>query len=423
MNHRSTLYILAALVLGIVAGDACHQWLEPAAAGEVAGYFALLSEIFLRLIKMIIAPLIFATLVDGLGGMGDARTVARVGGRAIGWFVMASFVSLLMGLLFANLLEPGTTLDLPLPEAGTATNLKTSALNLKEFIAHLFPRNIVEAMAGNEILQILLFALFFGVALGRVQGENAKALRRAIGGLVPVMLQVTQYVMRFAPLGVFGAVASAVCLQGLGILAVYGRFAGGFYLTLFALWAVLVGAGFLVLGRDVFRLVDTIRGPMLLGFATATSEAAYPRLLERLERFGVPERVAGFILPLGYSFNLDGSMIYTSFVSIFISQAYHQPLGLGQQALMLLVLMVSSKGIAGVPRASLVVVAAVLPLFHLPEAGILLILGIDHFLDMGRSATNILGNSIATAVVARWEAGAAPADKNGPDGKDPVIAP
>ena len=403
MKNRQTILIFVALLLGIVVGDVCNLTLDTAKAADMAGYFAILTDIFLRMIKMIIAPLIFATLVAGLAGMGDTATVGRVGGKALGWFVFASTISLFLGLIFANMLQPGAALSMPLPDVGTATNLKTSSLNLKDFITHVFPKNIVEAMAGNEILQILIFALFFGIALSHVRNKGAATLAESIEGVVPVMLKVTDYVMRFAPLGVFGAVANAITTKGLGVLLVYGRFAGSFYLTLFVLWAVLIGAGYLVLGREVFRLVKFVRSPMLLGFATATSEAAYPRLMKRLEQFGVNERVVGFILPLGYSFNLDGSMIYTTFAALFVSQAYNIPLGLEQQVLMLLILMVSSKGIAGVPRASLVVVAAVLPMFNLPEAGILLILGIDHFLDMGRTATNVLGNAIATAVVAKWE--------------------
>ena len=403
MKNRQTILIFGALLLGIAVGYACNTMLDSAASTEVAGYFAILTDIFLRMIKMIIAPLIFATLVAGLAGMGDAATVGRIGGKALGWFLFASTISLFLGLLFANVLQPGGAMSMPLPDAGAVTGLKASSLNLKDFITHVFPKNIVEAMAGNEILQILIFALFFGIALSHTRNKGAGVLAESIEGVVPVMLKVTDYVMRFAPIGVFGAVANAITTKGLGVLLVYGRFAGSFYLTLFVLWGVLIGAGYLVLGREVFRLVKFVRSPMLLGFATATSEAAYPRLMKRLEQFGVNERVVGFILPLGYSFNLDGSMIYTTFAALFVSQAYNIPLALNQQILMLLVLMISSKGIAGVPRASLVVVAAVLPMFNLPEAGILLILGIDHFLDMGRTATNVLGNAIATAVVAKWE--------------------
>jgi Na+/H+-dicarboxylate symporter len=426
MKNRQTILIFGALLLGIAVGYACNTMLDSAASTEVAGYFAILTDIFLRMIKMIIAPLIFATLVAGLAGMGDAATVGRIGGKALGWFLFASTISLFLGLLFANVLQPGAAMSMPLPDAGAATGLKASSLNLKDFITHVFPKNIVEAMAGNEILQILIFALFFGIALSHTRNKGAAVLAESIEGVVPVMLKVTDYVMRFAPIGVFGAVANAITTKGLGVLLVYGRFAGSFYLTLFVLWGVLIGAGYLVLGREVFRLVKFVRSPMLLGFATATSEAAYPRLMKRLEQFGVNERVVGFILPLGYSFNLDGSMIYTTFAALFVSQAYNIPLALNQQILMLLVLMISSKGIAGVPRASLVVVAAVLPMFNLPEAGILLILGIDHFLDMGRTATNVLGNAIATAVVAKWENAMVPVSVEGADmgeEEELVVAP
>ncbi|MBD9511220.1 dicarboxylate/amino acid:cation symporter [Ensifer sp. ENS10] len=402
--NKQTTWIVIAMILGVVVGYGCNVLSgSPAVAKDIAGYFAMVTDIFLRLIKMIIAPLIFTTLVAGMAGMGDARTVGRIGGKALGWFLMASLASLAIGLVFANLFQPGANVGVPLPDVSASADLKTSSLNLKDFITHVFPRNIFEAMANNEILQILVFSVFFGLALGSLKDTKARALIEVIEGAVPVMLKVTDYVMRFAPVGVFAAVANVVTVQGLGILMVYGKFVGSFYATLVVLWAVLVGAGFLVLGANVFRLVREVRQPMLVGFSTASSEAAYPRVMEKLEDFGVKERVIGFVLPLGYSFNLDGSMIYTAFAALFISQAYGLPLTMEQQIVMLLVLMVSSKGIAGVPRSALVVVAAVLPMFNLPEAGVLLIMGIDHFLDMGRTATNVLGNAIATTVVAKWE--------------------
>ncbi|KOF17149.1 C4-dicarboxylate ABC transporter [Ensifer adhaerens] len=402
--NKQTTWIVIAMILGVVVGYGCNVLSgSPAAAKDIAGYFAMVTDIFLRLIKMIIAPLIFTTLVAGMAGMGDARTVGRIGGKALGWFLMASLASLAIGLVFANLFQPGANVGVQLPDVSASANLKTSSLNLKDFITHVFPRNIFEAMANNEILQILVFSVFFGLALGSLKDTKARALIEVIEGAVPVMLKVTDYVMRFAPVGVFAAVANVVTVQGLGILMVYGKFVGSFYATLVVLWAVLIGAGFLVLGANVFRLVREVRQPMLVGFSTASSEAAYPRVMEKLEDFGVKERVIGFVLPLGYSFNLDGSMIYTAFAALFISQAYGLPLTMEQQIVMLLVLMVSSKGIAGVPRSALVVVAAVLPMFNLPEAGVLLIMGIDHFLDMGRTATNVLGNAIATTVVAKWE--------------------
>ena len=403
MNRLTTL-IGIAMLLGVIVGYACNTLAgSPVEAKEIAAYFGILTDIFLRLIKMIIAPLVFATLVAGLAGMGDGRTVGRIGGKALGWFVGASFCSLLLGLVFANLLHPGTGLSVPLPEVGSAVNLKTSALNLKDFITHVFPKNIFEAMAANEILQILVFAVFFGLALGHLHNQMARSLVGTMEEIVHVMLKVTDYVMRFAPVGVFGAVAGIITTQGLGMLFVFGKLLLSFYVALAALWLFLICAGYFVLGKEVFRLLKLIRGPMLLGFSTASSESAYPKLMEQLEKFGIKNRVIGFVLPLGYSFNLDGSMIYTTFAALFVAQAYNIPLTLGTQFTMLLVLMVSSKGIAGVPRASLVVVAAVLPMFNLPEAGLLLVLGIDHFLDMGRTVTNVLGNAIATAVVAKWE--------------------
>jgi len=320
----------------------------------------------------------------------------------------------MIGLVMSNLLQPGHAVNVPLPDAGAATDLKTGALNLKQFVTHVFPRSIVESMANNEILQILVFALFFGVALGKLHDSTARSLLKTTQEIGHVMLQVTDYVMRFAPVGVFAAVAAIITTQGLGVLLVYGRYIASFFAALAVLWMVLIFAGYCVLGREVFRLLKLIRNPMLIGFSTASSESAYPKLMEQLDKFGVQKKVTSFVLPLGYSFNLDGSMMYTAFAALFIAQAYNIPLTLGQQITMLLVLMVSSKGIAGVPRASLVVVAAVLPMFNLPEAGLLLVMGVDHFLDMGRTVTNVLGNAIATTVVAKWE--------NAIDPVDPALA-
>ncbi len=410
-NNKLTTWIVLALVLGVITGYACNMMAAtPAEAKEIAGYFGILTDIFLRLIKMIIAPLIFSTLVAGLANMGDSRAVGRIGGRAIGWFLGASFLSLFLGLVFANVLRPGEALSVPLPESAAGLNLKTSALNLKDFITHVFPKSLMEAMAANEVLQILVFAVFFGLALGHLHNQTARSLVNTMDEVVHVMLKVTDYVMRFAPFGVFGAVAGAITINGLGMIAVFGKFMLSFYIALACLWMVLIGAGYLVLGKEVFRLLKLVRNPMIVGFSTASSESAYPKLMEQLEKFGIKPRITGFVLPLGYSFNLDGSMIYTTFLALFISQAYDIPMTLTAQITMLLVLMVSSKGIAGVPRASLVVVAAVLPMFNLPEAGILLILGIDHFLDMGRTVTNVLGNAIDTAVVAKWEQALDPID-------------
>ncbi len=401
---KFTTWILIAMVLGVLVGYLCHaQAPSPEAAKEIAGYFSIVTDIFLRLIKMIIAPLVFATIVGGIAGMGNAKEVGRIGLKALAWFLSASFVSLLLGLILADLFQPGVGLNLPLPDAGAATHLKTGALNLKDFVAQIFPKSFFDAMAQNAILQILVFAIFFGFALASIRDETANTMVRMIDDLTKAMLRVTDYVMRFAPFAIFAAIAAAITVQGLGVLVTYGRFMGSFYAALLVLWGVLILGGFLFLGKSTFRLLRLIREPMVLAFSTASSESAYPRTMAQLEKFGVRDKVTGLVLPLGYSFNLDGSMIYMTFAALFIAQVYGVELSLSQQITMLLVLMVSSKGIAGVPRASLVVIAAVLPMYGLPEAGLLLIMGVDHFLDMGRSATNVLGNSLATAVVARLE--------------------
>ncbi len=421
MRSKLTVMILAAAVAGVLAGYAAHA-LQPDAAGQatIAGYFSVMADIFLRLIKMIIAPLVFSTVVAGIANTGDAKTVGRIGVKALAWFITASLVSLLLGMTFANLFQPGANLTMPLPEAGTATSLKTGSLSLKEFIVHVFPKSFFEAMATNEILQILVFSLFLGFALTGVRNRPAVTMVKFIDELAHVMLKLTEYVMWFAPMGVFGAVAAAITVQGIGVLVTYGKFIGTFYLTLLVLWTVLVAAGFVFLGGRVFALMKSLREPMLIAFTTASSEAAYPKVMERLDRFGVNERVTALTLPLGYSFNLDGSMVYQAFAALFIAQAYGIEMSLGTQVTLLLVMMLSSKGVAGVPRASLVVVAAVLPMFGLPEAGLLLIMGIDHFLDMGRTATNVVGNGIATAVVAKWEGALGPQQ---PEDESPARTP
>ena len=397
--------ILVAMVLGVAVGWACHAAAaDAAAAKDIARYFGIVTDVFLRMIKMVVAPLVFATLVAGVASMGDAKMVGRVGTKALTWFVTASLVSLALGLVFVNLFQPGTSLGLPLPDAHATTNLKTSALNLADFITQVFPTSIAQAMATNAILQILVFSLFFGFAIAALPREATSTTVRFVDELVSIMLKLTDFVMKFSPLGVFAAIASVITTQGLGVLWTYGKFIGGFYAALAVLWLVMIVAGALVLGPGPMRqLLRLMREPLLIAFSTASSESAYPKMLEQLKAFGVRQRIASFVLPLGYSFNLDGSMMYQAFAAIFVAQAFGIEMSLTAQITMLLVLMVSSKGIAGVPRASLVVVAAVLPMFGLPEAGLLLIMGIDQFLDMGRTATNVIGNGIATAIVAKWE--------------------
>jgi Na+/H+-dicarboxylate symporter len=396
-------WILIAMLIGIVIGYMVFvNFPDKKSAAEIAGYISIMSDVFLRLIKMLIGPLVFSTLVVGIAHMGDAASVGRVFGKSLGWFVTASLVSLILGLVMANLLEPGHNLGLPLPDIGSSANLATSKFTLKDFVSHMVPRSFVEAMAENEILQIVVFSMFFGVALASL-GEKARTLINAIDELSHAMLKITGYVMKLAPLAVMAAMAATVAVNGLGILLKFAVFMGGFYLSLILLWCVLTLAGFVFLGPRVLTLLKLIREPFLLSFATASSEAAYPKILIALDRFGVKRKISSFVMPMGYSFNLDGSMMYCTFAVLFIAQAYDIHMPIGTQVTMLLILMLTSKGMAGVPRASLVVIAATLNHFNIPEAGLLLILGVDTFLDMGRSATNAVGNSIATAVVAKWE--------------------
>ncbi|HDR8858612.1 C4-dicarboxylate ABC transporter [Burkholderia territorii] len=402
-KNAAAVWILIAMVAGIVIGYMIFSsFPDKKATTEIAGYISLISDVFLRLIKMVIGPLVFSTLVVGIAHMGDAASVGRVFVKAFGWFVTASLISLLLGLFMANLLRPGDNLGLPLPDIGASANLATSKFTLKDFVGHMVPRSFAEAMSNNEILQIVVFSMFFGVALAAL-GERGKILVAAIDQLSHVMLKITGYVMKLAPLAVLAAMAATVAVNGLSVLLKFAVFMGDFYVSLFLLWTLLVCAGLLFLGRRVFKLLLLIKEAFMLSFATASSEAAYPKILDALDRFGVRRKISSFVMPMGYSFNLDGSMMYCTFAALFIAQAYNIHLSLGTQITMLLVLMLTSKGMAGVPRASLVVIAATLHQFGLPEAGLLLILGVDTFLDMGRSATNAVGNSIASAVVAKWE--------------------
>ena len=403
MKFKLTTWILIAMLAGIGVGWMCHELLpNPETAKAVAGYISLFTDIFLRLIKMIIAPLVFATLVVGIAHMGDSSSLGRIGLKTMGWFVSASLMSLVVGMVLVNILRPGDALNLPLPDVGASTIIKSASLSLKEFVTNLVPKSVFEALATNEILQIVIFSVFFGAAAGSL-GEKGRLVIDWVEQISHVMLKVTAYVMALAPIAVFAAMASIVTTQGLGILWTYGKFMGEFYVGILILWVLIAFAGFLFLGARITRLISLIKEPIMLAFSTASSEAAYPKTLEQLERFGASKKITSFVLPLVYSFNLDGSMMYCTFATLFIAQAYKIDLNIGQQITMLLILMVTSKGMAGVPRASLVVIAATLATFNIPEAGLLLIMGIDQFLDMGRSATNVVGNSIATAVVAKWE--------------------
>jgi len=401
--NKLTAMILVSMLVGILTGHLYRSNVtDPAAIAAFASNISILTDIFLRLIKMIIAPLVFSTLVVGIAKMGDSQTVGRVGIKAMAWFMTASLVSLALGLVMVNLLQPGVGLNLPLPDVAAKSGISATAITLKDFITHAIPKSVVEAMATNEILQLVIFSLFFGVAAAGL-GEKSKPVVDVMESIANIMLKVTGYVMNFAPFAVFGAITALIAKQGLGILLTYGTFVGEVYGSILILWVLLLLMGSLFLGRRVLSLPKFIREPILLAFSTASSEAAYPKTLQGLKRFGCSEKISSFVLPVGYSFNLDGSMMYCTFATMFIAQAYGIEITIAQQITMLLLLMVTSKGMAGVPRASLVVIAAAMAQFHIPEAGLLLLLGVDHFLDMARSATNVMGNAIASSVVAKLE--------------------
>jgi Na+/H+-dicarboxylate symporter len=402
MNRLFSILIVVAMVLGVIVGWGVHQYATPAMAKTVASNLSIITDVFLRLIKMIIAPLVFSTLVAGIAHMEGAAAIGRVGAKTLGWFISASLVSLTIGLIMVHLIQPGAGMHLIADPVAPGAAVDMSKFNLKDFVTHIFPKSIAEAMANNEILQIVIFSVFFGTAVAAIE-DRAPAVVAVVEQVSAIMLKVTSYVMKTAPLAIFAALAATVSTQGIGVLVTYAKFVGGFYVSMFLLWGLLVAVLVLIVGPRALKLIAAIREPALLAFSTASSEAAYPGTLEALQKWGVSRRVASFVLPLGYSFNLDGTMMYCTFATLFVAQAYGIHLTIGQQITMLLLLMITSKGVAGVPRASLVVISATLTYFHLPEAGLLLILAVDNLLDMGRSATNVVGNSVAAAVVAKWE--------------------
>ncbi len=395
------------MVLGIIVGYFINQNASPEFIKDFGPKIKLLTIIFLRLVQMIIAPLVFATLVVGIAKLGDLKTVGRVGGKAMLWFVSASLISLFLGLLLVTITKPGVGINLGNTDAEGVKDLmnKGSEFSLAKFIEHVFPRSIFESMASNEILQLVVFSIFFGVALTHI-GKKGEPVIKALDAVAHVMLKMVGYIMNLAPLGVFGAMCAVIASKGLGILKTYAYYIGSFYVGLFILWAILLLVGYIILRNRLPVLLKRISNPMAIAFSTASSEAVLPKLIEEMERFGCKDKIVSFVLPLGYSFNLDGSMMYMTFASMFIAQAYNVTYvtqDVSMQITMLLVFMLTSKGIAGVPRASLVVVLATCGMFKIPPEGIGLILAIDVFCDMGRTMTNVLGNALATAAVSKWE--------------------
>jgi Na+/H+-dicarboxylate symporter len=403
-GNRLTMFILIAMALGIIVGYLMYNNAAPDTRDSFSTNIKLLSSIFIRLVQMIIAPLVFSTLVVGIAKLGDLKTVGRVGGKAILWFITASLLSLLLGMVLVNYFQPGQYIDLSQKDVAGLSDLmgKQKSFSLQNFVEHVIPKSFIEAMAVNEILQIVVFSIFFGVAAAAI-GDFAKPVVKALEVVSHIILKMVNYVMNFAPLGVFGAIASVVAAKGLGIFEFYLRYFLYFIIGIALLWLLLLGVGFLILGKRMRTLMRHIGTPLLIAFSTTSSEAVFPKLTEELERFGCRDRIVAFVLPLGYSFNLDGSMMYMTFASLAIAQAYGIDLSIGTQLTMLLVLMLTSKGIAGVPRASLVVVLATCSMFGIPPEGVALILPIDHFCDMFRTATNVVGNALATSVVSKWE--------------------
>ena len=404
MKNKLTYWILGGLVLGILVGAIVNnQFANDRESIEIFKKFTSLgSYIFLKLIKLIIGPLVLSTLVVGVANIGDAKTVGRMGVKTIGWFIFASLVSLTLGLILVNILQPGQAFIGQISQIDPSL-IKTSEFTLLNFIDQLFPENIILSLSSHKtVLQIVVFSIFFGLALAGI-GEKGEPLVKLMDSLAHAMLKLTNMIMWLAPLAVFSSIAVVIADKGIGILKDYSLIIGMFYGGLGVLWIILLGFCYLLIRNKTWSLLSHIKEPLMLAFATASSESAYPKLLNQLDRFGIKEKISSFVLPLGYSFNLDGSMMYMTFGSLLIAQAYGIDLSISQQITMLLILMVTSKGIAGVPRASLVVIAATISGFGIPEAGLALLLPIDQFLDMGRTATNVVGNAVATVAVSKME--------------------
>jgi proton glutamate symport protein len=399
-----TTQIFIGLLLGIAAG---YLWPSTDINGvHTPGYaeqIKPLADIFLRMIKMILAPLLFSTLVVGIAGTGDMKTMGRIGLKAIVYFEIATTIALFLGLALVNIFQPGAGMSMPVAaDAKAAAALVQNQQHAWDILLHMFPTSVIDSMARGDILQVVIFSIFFGIAIAAI-GAKGQPVLDVLESTAQAMFKFTGYVMAFAPIGVFAAIAATVGSKGLGILLTLGKLVGLMYLGLVIFALIVLGTVSYLIRVPFPAFVKAIREPMLIAFTTASSEAALPKALDIMERFGVPKNIVGFVLPTGYSFNLDGSTLYLSLCSVFVAQMAGVPMTLGQQLMMMLTLMLTSKGVAGVPRASLVVLFATLSQFGLPLEGAAILLAIDQVMDMGRTAINVMGNCIATAVVARWE--------------------
>ena len=389
-----TTQIFIGLAVGVLVG---YVW--PSVGKEIKP----LADAFLKMIKMIIAPLLFSTLVVGIAGTGDMKAMGRIGLKAIIYFEVATTIALFWGLGLVNWFQPGAGVSLTVA-ANTAdlAVLATKQQGPWDIFLHLFPASVIDAMAKNDILQLVVFSTFFGIAVAAI-GEKGKPVIDVLESTAQAMFKFTGYVMKFAPVGVMAAIGYTVGDKGLGILYTLGKLVLLMYGGLFVFVLVVLGGVSMIVRVPFLKLLRAIREPFVLAFTTASAEAALPKALEIMERFGVPKNIVGFVLPTGYSFNLDGTTLYLSLASVFVAQIAGVPLTFGQQMFMMLTLMLTSKGVAGVPRAGLVVLTATLTQFGLPLEGAAILLGIDQIMDMGRTGVNVIGNCISTVVVARWE--------------------
>jgi proton glutamate symport protein len=398
-----TTQIFIGLVAGIIIG---YLWPSSDVNGQhitgAAESIKPIADTFLRMIKMIIAPLLFSTLVVGIAGTGDIKAMGRIGVKAIIYFEVATTIALFLGLGLVNLFQPGVGVHVPMSPQNVADLASTKPLTGWELLTHLFPTSVIDAMARGEILQLVVFSIFFGIAVAAI-GRRGQPIIDVLEATAQAMFKFTGYVMMFAPIGVMAAIAATVGKMGLAILLTLGKLVLLMYGGLLIFAVVVIGVVSYLIRVPFFTFVRAVREPFLIAFTTASSEAALPKALEVMERFGCPKNIVGLVLPTGYSFNLDGTTLYLSLASVFVAQLFGVQMSFGQQLVMMLTLMLTSKGVAGVPRAALVVLTATLGQFKLPLEGAAILLAIDQIMDMGRTAVNVMGNCISTAVVARWE--------------------
>lgn len=401
-------YILVALISGIVIGQLVHMGVaDPAKIKYISAKLDIVSTMFLRLLKMIIAPLVFTTLVTGIGKMGDSKALGRLFFKSIFIFVIGGFIALILGIILIDIFQPGNQLHDVL--AAGLTNLpkdmnicNNCGMNLKAFLESILPSSMVQGFSENHILQVVVVALFFGVA-GVGVGEAVTPIFEFFDMIACIIFKITAYIMNLAPFAVFSAVSAMVMTSGAKVISSYLIYLIEFYFGLAILWLLIIFIGFLIIGKPIFVLLRNLSGLFILSFAASSSEAALPGMLAELDKFGIPKKVSGFVVPMGYSFNLLASMLNCTFATMFIIQLYGFHISISQEITMLLMLMLTTKGIAGVPRVSLVIVAATLAAFGFPEGGVLILFPVDGFLDMGRSATNVFANAMAAVFVSHWE--------------------